>query len=133
MKKNLLKAYCLYVMHKNAFVNLSTGDANPDTGFMVMGEINIPDKPGSIFISIPETKFDIKSLSSIVGDNRKIFNKPNKFLSIEYVPNWNGVEVTAWDFVDDKESAFRLGRTRGKCIIWDNENKTEYTYLDYEK
>ena len=117
-------------MHKNAFVNLSTGDANPDTGFMVMGELSVPDYDKQDYI--PETEFDIKLLSSIVGDNRNIFNKPNKFLSIEYIPRWNGVEITAWDFVEDRESAFRLSRARGKFIVWDNENKT-YTQLDYEK
>jgi hypothetical protein len=125
MNNNILKAYCMYVMNKSSvFVNLKTGEVNPDTGYMVLtGNSN------TLRHDIPDAELDVMKLRNLVSMAKKHI-KQDVFLSLEYLPASRNVGIDLWNYVDDLESASNLARSREMFEIWDNENKTIKYLID---
>lgn len=110
--QSLLKVYNLFVLYGQVFYDLTTGDYNPDTGFMVTD---------------PETtrKFrdlDMQTLTDYVKSfKRKV--KTDVYLSIFYNLDDN-IQVEFVNHIPVEKHAQFIAHTRALDSIWDNANQT---------
>lgn len=115
MKNQVLKAYCLYVMHKNVFFHPSTGEVNPDYGYMVLADDTWREY-------VDESEFDVNKLYLEVKSRKKLL-KPNRFVSAEFISSGNRVSIDMWDLIEDLETAKELTKMRKEHVIWCNTTK----------
>lgn len=110
----ILKVYNLFVLHEQVFYDLTTGEYNPDSGYMVTD---------------PETTRNFKDLDiqSLVNYVKSFKRKAKSgiYLSIFYNLDGN-VQVEFVNHVDNLKHAEFVGHIRNLDTIWDNANQSNY-------